>query len=451
MAGLLAAAVLAEEVDVVTVLDRDHFADDPAPRKGIPQARHVHLLLARGARAMESLLPGISRDLTEAGAHHIDVPGELLMYTPSGWVPRLGAMQFFLSGSRGLIDWRVRRRVLENPRIKLVEGVDILGLTGDASKVTGARVRYRGTKEPSTVKADLIVDATGRGSRAPDWLTELGFPQVRELVVDGGIAYATRVYRLRDESGQCPAVYIQPNTEGTGQGGALLPVEDGNWVLSLSGMRGGEPPTDEQEFEEFARRLPHTLIADLMAGLEPVGPVHGFRNIANRQRYYERLSLPGFIVVGDAACTFNPVYGHGMSVAALGAQALRDKLRKYGLVPGLSKKVQRAIAWAAFDPWNVVTGQDRRYPKTIGPPRNVFDRLITRYVDRVGRTSIVRPNVTRAIVDANTMSVPLASLVAPKIVIAAIRGPGRGWAIDEDPPLTKPERQFLEGLPSSAF
>lgn len=445
VAGMLAAAVLAEHVGAVTVVDRDRFTDTPEPRKGVPQARHLHLLLARGARAMDELLPGLTDDLVAAGAHKIEVPRDLLMYTPSGWVPRIGPMQFFVTGTRGLIEWRVRRRVLTSPRITVVEGTDVLGLVGDRSRVSGARLRDRETGESRTVLADLVVDATGRGSKGPQWLTELGFPPVREIVVDGGVAYATRVFRARSDAGGCPAVYVQPNPEGTGQGGALLPIEDGRWILSLSGMRGGEPPNDENEFAEFARGLPHGLIADLMAGLEPVGPVHSFRNIANRQRQYERMSPApvGFVALGDSACTFNPVYGHGMSVAALAALALRKKLRRHGLRPDLARRVQRAVSFACLDPWNVVIGQDRRNPNTVGPARNALDKVLTRYIDRVGRTSIVREPATRAIVNANTLSAPLFTLMSPRVVWAAIRGPGRNWQVDHTAPLTDAEREFL--------
>lgn len=446
MAGMLAAAALAAQLDTVTVVDRDRFADDAKPRKGVPQARHLHLLLSRGADTLDALLPGMSQDLVAAGARHIPVTEDLLMYTPSGWVPRLPDLGFVVSASRGLIDLRIRRRVLGDARITVAEGTDVVGLLGDQRRVTGARVRERDSGTVREIAADVVVDATGRSSKAPEWLTALGYPAVTEVVMDGGVSYSTRLFRATTDEGRCPAVYIQPDTDNAGQGGALLPIEDDTWVVSLSGMRGGEPPSDEQQFTAFARGLPHPLVADLLGAMEPVGPVHGYRGIVNRQRQFERMSPApdGFLALGDSACIFNPVYGQGMTVAALGALALRDQLRRHGLRPGLTKRVQRAAAWAAFDPWNTVTARDRCYPETVGPPATALDRLVTRYVNQVGRTSTVRPVATRAIVDAYTMATPLVRLFSPSVILAAIRGPGRGWTVDPSPPLTPAEETFLK-------
>ncbi|WP_158851322.1 FAD-dependent oxidoreductase [Saccharothrix deserti] len=435
LAGMLAASVLAEHVDRVTIIDRDRFTDD-GHRGGAPQTRHTHVLMAGGSRALDELLPGFTAGLVEAGAHHIGLPNRLLVFTQSGWLPRLDEMQFVIGCSRALLDRAVERRVLAMDRVDLVEAADVVGLLGDRTKVTGARVRDRDTGTERDIDADFVVDATGRGSKADRWLTALGLPAVREDRVDSGMVYATCVYRAPAgaEAG-FPGLNIgaDPRSMRSGQGGVLVPIEDGRWIVSLAGTRGGEPDVSPEGFLAFARGLRHPAIADLISAAEPLTRPFAFHGTVNRRRRYERLSPwpSGFVVLGDAACAFNPVYGHGMTVVARQAIALRDGLARHGLHGRAAKRLQRRFAGVMNDAWDMAVGQDLRYPATIGPKPGRATHLQERYLDRLILAATGRATVTRAQIDAYTLSAPMRRLLSPRVVLGVLRGPGR-------PPLTDP-------------
>ncbi|ONI82644.1 hypothetical protein ALI22I_42190 [Saccharothrix sp. ALI-22-I] len=445
LAGMLAASVLAAHADRVTVVDRDRVTDD-GHRKGPPQTRHTHVLMAGGSRALDELLPGFTADLIAAGAQHLGLPNRLLVFTQSGWLPRLDEMQFVIGCSRALLDRAVAQRVLAMDRINLVSAADVVGLLGDRARITGARVRDRDTGTEQDIDADFVVDATGRGSKADRWLTALGLPAVREDRVDSGMVYATCVYRAPASAQDgFPGVNIvsDPRSMRFGQGGVLLPIEDGQWIVSLAGTRGGEPDITPEGFLAFARGLRHPAIADLISVAEPLTRPFGFHGTVNRRRRYERLSPwpSGFVVLGDAACAVNPVYGHGMTVVTRQAVALRDNLTRHGLHGRAAKQLQRRFAAVTTDAWDMATGQDLRYPATIGPAPSRATHLQERYLDRLILAATGRATVTKAQLDAYTLSTPLRRLLSPRVVLAVLRGPGRPPLTD--PPFTEAESRVL--------
>ncbi|GAB2967384.1 FAD-dependent oxidoreductase [Saccharothrix stipae] len=445
LAGMLAASALSAHVDRVTVVDRDRFGGD-GDRKGVPHARHAHVLMAGGSRALDELLPGLTASLLDAGAQHLGLPNRLLVFTQSGWLPRLDEVQFVIGCGRALLDRVVRHRVLAAGRVDVVEGADVVGLLGDRTRITGARLRDRDTGVRREVHADFVVDATGRGSKVDRWLTELGLPPVREDRVDSGMVYATCVYRVPADAGEdYPGISIQgdPRSSPFGQGGALVPIEDRRWILSLGGTRGGEPDVSPEGFLAFARNLRHPAIADLIGAAEPLTRPFGFHGTVNRRRRFERLSPwpGGFVVIGDAACTFNPVYGHGMTVAARQAVALRDGLARHGLDGRAAKRLQREFARVMDDAWDMAVAQDLRYPGTTGATRGQLARLRERYLDRLVLTATGRPSVTRAQIDAYTLSTPLRNLLlSPRVVLGALLGPGRPPSTDA--PFTEAESRL---------
>ncbi|KJY42062.1 pyridine nucleotide-disulfide oxidoreductase [Streptomyces sp. NRRL B-1568] len=429
MTGMLAASVLADHVDEVVIADRDRMPDGARPRKGLPQARHAHLLMSGGARAIESLLPGITERWLAAGARRIGMLTNFVSLSTQGWVPRVPTEHFTIACSRDLLDLVVRERVLEHPRITLREGTEVRALTGDARRVTGAELGRAGTGESEHLAADLVVDATGRGSQAPHWLARLGLPAVRETTVDSGLVYATRLFRAPPGCEDFPVVSVQAESglPRPGQGVTLYPIEGGRWLVTVSGTRGGEPSGRAEEFEPFARGLRHPLAADLIAGAEPLTDVHLSRSTVNRRRYFERAaSWPaGFVVMGDAVAAYNPVYGHGMSVAAMGASALRDTLRACQPTDArAARRAQRAVARTAEAAWTMAVGEDIRFPGAVGERPPVAARLVHGYFERMIRTSTVDPAVIRALVDVMTLSSPPAALFSPVTALRVLRGPG---------------------------
>ncbi|ANW17353.1 FAD-dependent oxidoreductase [Streptomyces clavuligerus] len=449
LAGMLAAAALDGLADEITVVERDALPAGPAPRKGLPQARHTHLLWSGGVRAFEELLPGITGHWLAAGARRVPLPTGLVSLWPQGWVRRWPEMQYMIVCSRDLLDWVVRERVLEQPAVTVLQAHTARGLVGTAERVRGVRVGGPDGQE-LTLGADLVVDACGRGSRAPVWLRDLGIGDIEEERVDSGLVYATRLYRAPAGSEGFPVVNVQsdPGRPVPGRTATLAPVEGGRWMVTLSGTRGGEPPADPEGFEAFARTATrHPVVGELISGVEPLpGGIVLSRSTVNRRYLYERAERwpDGFVAAGDSVATYNPVYGQGMSVAAQGLAALRGAVGRSRLdEPGLARRVQQVIARPVATAWSLATSQDILYPGAVGRQPHPCTGLAYRYVDRLAHAATGRARITRAFIDVITMSRPSASWLHPDIVVGALRGPGRRRL--DGPPLTADELKIATG------
>jgi 2-polyprenyl-6-methoxyphenol hydroxylase-like FAD-dependent oxidoreductase len=361
-AGVLVATVLARHVDEVILVEAGRYPTDPGVRSGLPQAHHSHVLVTGGAEALDTLLPGTVGALLARGAHRRGLPDGALILSADGWFRRHQTGAYLVSGSRWLLDHVVRERALAGGTVTVREGTRVLGLAGDASRITGAVVE-RPDGRVATIRADAVVDATGRRSRAGRWLADLGAPPVAEETVDSGLAYSTRIYRApADLAGTVPAVMVHPRPAGDrpGHGATLFPIEGGRWIVTLTGTRGCAPPTAGDGFTAAASALGSPIVADLTAAAEPVGGVRPFRATANRRRFFERVPRPaGFLVVGDALVAVNPVYSHGMSVAALTALRLADELDRRGAEPPVFAGLQATVAAVADRSWRMATQQDR--------------------------------------------------------------------------------------------
>lgn len=437
LAGMLAVTALLGQVDAITVVERDRYPQEPAFRKGVPQARHLHILLSGGERALEELLPGTVAALREAGARSLYLPRDLLTRTPTGWQRRFDERRHrTLSVTRPVLDAVVREQALRAAaasatRVEVLEATEAVGLTGEAGRVTGVRVRPRdgdpGGRAERVLPAGLVVDASGRGSRTPQWFSALGRAAPQEETVDAGLAYATRMYRPKDPATAPDAGVNVPGWPECPRGAAYVPVEDGKWLLTLSGVRGHHPPTDAAEFTAFTATIGDPYVHELLARAEPLSPVHGFRDTCNRRRHYERPgALPeGFLVLGDAGCTFNPVYGQGMSVAALGALAVRTTLADGGLRPGATAEAQRAIARSVEPAWLAAVGSDRPYAGPADTKAGPGERLATWYLDRLAARAAIDPVVGAAFRDVFCLTAPPARLLAPRVVLRTVFLPRR--------------------------
>ncbi|MBA2810336.1 FAD-dependent monooxygenase [Streptomyces sp. KM273126] len=451
LAGLLSAAALRPYADV-TVIERDLLPEGPASRRGVPQARHAHLLWSGGVRAMEELLPGVTDAWLAAGARRIPLPTGLVSLSAQGWVRRWPEMEFMIACSRDLLESVIRAEVVRQSRITVVQGTELLGLEGGASRVTGVRIRSADGEE-RVLAADLVVDASGRGSRATMWLDALGVPPAPLGEVDSGLVYASRVFRAPAGTEEFPVVNVQPDAGRPvpGQSATLVPIEGGRWLVTVSGTRGGQPTASAEEFEAFARNLRHPVVGELLADAEPLTEVVVTRSTVNRRRFYEKVSAwpEGFVAIGDSVATYNPLYGHGMSVAAQSALVLRERVAAHGLMaPRLARRVQRAVAGPVSMAWQLATETDIRYPEAVGEQPGLVQRMFTRYVNRLLRTATGRPLVFRAFLGVMTLSKPPGALLAPEVLLAVVRGPLK--APLAGPPLTERERAAVSGAPEEA-
>ncbi|WP_344013884.1 NAD(P)/FAD-dependent oxidoreductase [Streptomyces thermospinosisporus] len=448
LAGMLAAAVLSDAgVDEVIVLDRDELPDHPGHRRGLPQGRHAHLLMAGGIAALEELVPGVRKRLLAAGAHEIPLNSGMLALTSEGWLRRFKREgPVMLTCSRALVDWVVRTAVLDQTRVEIRRAAAV-GLTGTAQRVTGVRTGAPG--EEGDLEADLVVDASGRGTRVVSWLDALGITGIRERTVDSGLVNATRIFRTPDGAERFPLtiVHADPFARRPGRSGMVMPIEDGRWMVSCGGTRGGEPPADPEGFLRYTLDLPDPVVGRLISGAEPLTDVHLSRSTSNVRRYLEKSARwpERFVVLGDALGTFNPVYGQGMSVAAFGAQVLGRELARGGpAAPGLARRVLRGAARPVETAWSMAVGQDVLYPGVRGGRPTAADRLVTAYTRRMMRAATGSYAAASALWDVTSMRRPPTRMFHPSAVLAALMG--SPLPPSAEPPLTPGERELLRSL-----
>ena len=432
MAGLWAGRVLAEHFGQVTIVERDRLPDHPAHRRGVPQARHAHTLLARGYQILERLFPELDADLEAAGAPRVDWLRDCRSYLNGDWVERAPSRLITRACSRDLLEWVVRSTLASRDRVRFLEGRHVTGLVYDESigSVTSVKLRSWGREDTDAgddeeLLADLVVDASGRDSGSPTWLAALGFGEVRETVVNPFLGYATRLYRPpgdRDVDWRAMIVSNAPPRQT--RGGVIYPVEGGCWLVTLAGIARDYPPTDEAGFLAFARSLDTPALYEALSIAEPLSPIWGYRRTENRLRHYERLPRwpDGFVALGDAVCAFNPVYGQGMTASALGALALDRCLRAQrrrqpgGALRGLGRRFQRELAQCNATPWLLATGEDYRWPTTTGGRRGILTTAAHRYVDRVLGLASREPAVGRPFFEVLHLLRPPVRLFSPRIL-----------------------------------
>ncbi|MFJ1758193.1 NAD(P)/FAD-dependent oxidoreductase [Kitasatospora sp. NPDC088134] len=420
IAGCLAAWALRGTASRIVLVERDRYPERPDFRPGVPQARHGHLLLEAGHRVLEELMPGTRDELLAAGATRVPTGDALDWVTAAGRLAACPSDLAFLSCTRTVLDHLVLRRVRGEPAIEVLEGTEAVGLLGGRPAVTGVRVRDRGSADAEVreLPADLVVDATGRGTRAERWFEELGAPAVPTERVDAGVAYASRFYRRpAGHPGRPLALYVQTRAPEHGRFAVVLPVEDDRWLLSVGGMRGFEPALHGEEFEQQLGLLRDPALAAALDGAVPVGPARGFLPGPGVWRHYERSAPAGFLALGDASCTFNPVYGQGLTVAALGARALRDAVRQHGdLGPAAVRACRQAVAAATRTPWTMAAAEDVRFPATTGGPSGALVRVQHRFLDRVLARATTDGRVAGAFQRVAAMVEPPTALFRPSVL-----------------------------------
>jgi 2-polyprenyl-6-methoxyphenol hydroxylase-like FAD-dependent oxidoreductase len=423
MAGLLAARVLADAYRQVTVIDRDELPEASTHRRGVPHGRHAHALLARGQQALEELLPGLTAELIGQGAPAGDLLADSRWYVNGHRLRQVHIGLVSLCVSRPLLESHVRARVRALPNLRFLDRCDIVGLatTPDAGRVTGARVRRADGGAEEVLGADLVVDATGRGSRTPSWLRALGYAPPETEQVRVGLGYATRTYRLPPDALDGDLGVLDATTPGHPRGGALLRLEGGRWMVTLAGMLGDHPPTDPDGFLDFARSLRFPDIHAAIRDAEPLDDPVGFRFPASARHRYERLDRfpDGLLVMGDAVCSFNPIYGQGMTVAALEALTLGRHLRE-GAGPR-PRRWFRRLARVVDVPWDIAVGGDLAVPGVQGR-RSVKIRLANAYIARLHAAAEHDPGLATAFVRVAGMVAPPRSLLRPGVAVRVLRG-----------------------------
>ncbi|MFC5280001.1 FAD-dependent oxidoreductase [Halorubrum rubrum] len=396
VAGLCAARVLADAFDEVVVLERDPIPETPRPRDGAPQTSHPHAMLEAGRATIEDLLPGFGERLLSAGGLLIDAAREMRYYDGGDFLAEPPERLPMYCASRPLFEHAIREGIARLPSVTQRGNRHFSAYETDAASdhaVTGVEFRdERG--DPTTLPADLVVDATGRTSRTPSWLEEHGYepPQTESVEVD--VTYST--VRVDRPASARHALVVPPDPPRT-RGAAAIPIEDGRWEVILQGLHGDDAPTDREGLVAFAESFPVAEVAELVRDREWADPeIHRYPFPSSVRRRYDRLDRfpDGLVVTGDAVASFNPIYGQGMSVAALDALALHHALAGGGL-DDLGRRFFDRTADLVEAVWRVAVGADFAFEATTGPKPTGTDAF-NRYVDRLVSTAHDDGRVTDA-------------------------------------------------------
>jgi 2-polyprenyl-6-methoxyphenol hydroxylase-like FAD-dependent oxidoreductase len=416
VAGLLAASVLADSYRSVVVVERDVLPAHPDHRQGVPHGRHVHGILPSGLRLIEELLPGFTAGLVARGALEGDILGNVRWYLNGRLLRQAATGLTALSASRPLIETGIRTAVRRRADITVLDGYDIVGVgtTPDRRRVVGARVTSRRGEGSRVLPADLVVDCSGRASRAPRWLADLGYPVPDEDVVGIDLSYATRVFAMPAGPFGDDLFVATTRFPGRRRSAIAQRLEGGRALVTLAGVLGERPPADLPAFTEYARTLAVPDTYEIVRAGTPLGDPATFRCPTYVRRHFERLTdFPaGFLVLGDAVCAFNPVYGQGMTVAAATTTALRDHLRTADSPDPLAFFAAQSRLLDA--PWALAAGADLALPGVTGPALPPSP-LTGDYLARLQQAAVHDADLAAAFIRVTSLVDPPSALLSEEV------------------------------------
>jgi 2-polyprenyl-6-methoxyphenol hydroxylase-like FAD-dependent oxidoreductase len=422
IAGLLAARVLADRYASVTLVERDRLPAGAEHRRSVPHGHHVHGMLPRGLQILEELLPGFTQRVVSAGGLAGDVLANVRWYLNGRLLRRAETGLTALSASRPLLEAAIRERVRALPNVTVLDGYDVVGLCASAGleRITAATVTGPTGGDIRTVPADLVVDATGRGSRTPRWLAELGYepPPIDRVVV--GLSYSSCLFEEPDGMFGDDIVVVTARFPGQRRSSVMQRLEGGRVLVTLAGVLGERPPDTLDGFPGYARTLAMPDTYEMVRAAKPIGAPVPFRCPTYVRHRYEQLTRfpAGLLIAGDANCSFNPVYGQGMGVAAMNALALRDEL-EHGGEPD-PYRYFLAVSRTLEAPWRLAVGADLALPGVTGPV--LPDSPLTgEYLGRLQLAATEDTEVAAAFLRVTSLVDPPAALLRPDIVERVIR------------------------------
>jgi 2-polyprenyl-6-methoxyphenol hydroxylase-like FAD-dependent oxidoreductase len=473
MAGLLAARVLLNHFDRVTVIERDRLPSQPDLRRGVPQASHAHVLLARGQQILEQLFPGLEAELIDLGVPQIDWTANFPWFGIQGWMPRFQSNITSFLSSRSLLEWVVRRRLSADDRLEFLAACSVKQLLADSaqSRVVGVVLQRDHEDVATSLTADLIVDASGRSSALPKWLKALGYSAPPQTIINAFLGYSSRWYeRPTDSNVDWAGVAVMANPPLERRGGLLVAAEHDRWVLSVVGIADDCPPADEQGFLDFVQSLRHPMLYETIKDAKPLSPVQSYRRTENCWRHYEKLERfpEGIVALGDAVCAFNPIYGQGMTTAALSAllldqmlaQALQFERNKPHITDNrrscFSRSFQKQLARLLQAPWMMATSDDFRWKTTEGGKPSPLTRFMHRYMIQIIELSTHEPAVYQTFIEVIHMIKPPAALLRPALlqkvlshwITQGIRSTATSLGASTQPPQPFPKREGAPGFTS---
>lgn len=427
LAGLWTARILADHFPQVTILERDYLPADVASRAGVPQDRHVHVLLERGAQIMSQLFPGITDELQAAGANRVDLTQDSRAKIRGQWLPQFQSGIITYACSRLLLESILRQRVTDLPNVQLCGGAQVQSLIEQDGVVQGVQVRWKDGRGESVETAAFIVDASGRGSKLPDWLPQIDYERPAETVIDVRLGYAGRRYKIPDPAPAWDMMLIGAEPPHKSRAGLIYSEENGIWMVMIAGILGDYPPTDEAGFLAFAREVDPEFHAAIKQA-EPASNIIGYRRTENRFRRYDKLSRwpERLVALGDAVCGFNPVYGQGMTVAAMAAVELGKIIAKGSPdLSGVAQSFQKKYPKIVEPAWLLATSADLEW---LGNEEatSLPERLAGWYMPKLLDTIPTDRLVHKTFIQVQNLVVPPISLFQPNIAWRVLRHHLRG-------------------------
>jgi 2-polyprenyl-6-methoxyphenol hydroxylase-like FAD-dependent oxidoreductase len=422
MGGLLAARALSDFFDTVTVLERDTFPTDDVPRKGVPQGHHAHGLLARGSQVIEGFFPGWTDEVVASGGRRGDIAYDVDWVGHGVTIKTAKSDMLGVLASRPVLEGHVRRRLLALYNVRAIENCAVQGLAAadNGAAIRGVRVKIDNGAE-QLIAADLVVDASGRGSLSSAWLDSLGYARPEEEKIEIGISYTSRVYRRRpSDLGGKLGVVVAGSLPNWRNGVVVFQTED-RWIVSIGGYFGDHAPDDEQMYAAYAGSMPTPEFHYIVANAEPLTDFATYRYPASLRRRYERMERfpKNYLVFGDSMCSFNPVFGQGMTVAAEEASLLHECLSEG--VADLARRFFKAAAVAIDTPWDIAVGNDLRHPQVKGArPGKV--RFINWYVGKLHMAARYDAVLGNTFLTVANMLAPPTRLLHPAIIMRVMWG-----------------------------
>jgi 2-polyprenyl-6-methoxyphenol hydroxylase-like FAD-dependent oxidoreductase len=424
-AGLFAAAAAAASGHHVTIIERDGIPTTPQARGGVPQSDQTHILLHRGLVSAEDLLPGLHDELIQRGAPEFKV-GLMALLSADGWAPRGDYGYPLVCSSRTLLEHVIRKRVLALTNVQVLQQRRVQTLHQNPSGNWTLQLQPTDSASTTeddhsnTLAADLVIDASGRSSRLPTWLEQLGVPPVATTTIDARVGYATRRFTSSRPPG--PGVLMLVSAKQS-RGCIVSPIEDGYWQVTSVGRGDHRPGRDGDEFLNHLAKLPDPMALDMVKDMTPVSDVVVHRQTANVRHHYGRGRRwpTGLLVVGDALCALNPVYGSGITVAACQGRLLERAFKKAQHGNLNTPRLQRSLARSANLPWTMATSQDRQLlttPQRARPVEAVVGRWGAEVARLAGAGDARAADILQAV--THLMSHPIV-LFTPPLLVASLR------------------------------
>lgn len=427
--GIAAAKILTESFDTVIVLEKDGPHSRREGRPGAAQGWHLHHLLTAGQIELERIFPGIVEDMVREGAFKVDMAAQYRIRLGGAWKkPGTSDIEIVCAG-RPLMEWCVRRRLDDEPRVSYRYDSEVADLVYDRENNAVIGVALDRDGETEVVPAEFVVDASGKNTRVPDFLERngIGAPEVEQDIIN--CFYSTMQHRVPPERQWQDKVmvicYAYRPYEDTYA--AQYYTDTSRTVLSTSLVAYNcySPPRTAKEFREFADQMPSSVVGENIDGLEPASPIYNFRypNMM-RLRYEKKRNLPrGLLAVGDAYTSADPVSGLGMTLAIKEVRELQILLGKLGPGhPELTRRYYRKISKMADTAWFVIREQNLRFDwmKDVDAKRPVYFRALTWYMDRVMELVHDDLDAYREFLAVVHLVKPPSALMTPKVASKVI-------------------------------